>query len=172
MTISLLASAFAASLFAGAMIYAAVRDVLTMTVSDRLVIALLAAFPLLAPLAGWSLEDMAWSLVVAMMTFFVSVAFFTMGWIGGGDGKLATATVLWVGADNVLPFVTSTALFGGACALALLTLRSLTLTPAWQQREWIARLHAPTTGVPYAVAIGLAGLSVLPRTLWMGAFAG
>ncbi len=172
MTLCYLASSLAVSLFVAAMLYAAMRDVLTMTVSDRLVIALLAAFPVLAPLSGWPLEDLAWSVAVALMTFFASVAFFSLGWIGGGDGKLATVTVLWLGADSALGFVTYTALFGGAFAVGLLLFRTLTLSPAWQQTGWIARLHAPTTGIPYAVAIGLAALGMLPGTPWMGALTG
>lgn len=172
MTVDFLAGLLAVSLFAGVLIYSAMLDVLTMTVSDRLVLALLVAFPVLAPLAGWPLEDIAWSAAVLMMAFFVSVAFFAAGWIGGGDGKLATVVVLWVGADNALSFITYTTLFGGLCAVALLIYRSLTLAPALQHREWASRLHAPTTGIPYAVAIGLAALSALPSTPWMRALTG
>ncbi|HUE46763.1 MAG TPA: prepilin peptidase [Aestuariivirgaceae bacterium] len=172
MTFGLAASLLAVSLFAAAMIYSAMQDVLTMTVSDRVVIALLIGFPILAPLSGWTLEDIGWSVAVAMMTFFLGVAFFAAGWIGGGDGKLATVTVLWVGADSALDLVAYTTLLGGACAIGLLLFRTLTLSPASQQTGWIARLHAPSTGIPYAVAIGLAALSVLPGTPWMGALGG
>lgn len=172
MTFGFLANFLAVSLFVAAMIYSALLDVVTMTVSDRLVIALLAAFPVLAAVSGWPLEAIAWSAVVAMMTFFVSVALFASGWIGGGDGKLATATILWVGAENALSFVAYTTLLGGACALALLGFRRLSLAPSWQRRDWVVRLHAPSAGIPYAVAIGLAGLSLLPSTLWLGALAG
>lgn len=160
----------AVSLFVGAMIFAAVMDVLTMKVSDRLVILLLAGFVILAPLSGWSLEEMAWSVAAATMVFFASVAFFALGWVGGGDGKLATVIALWMGAQNVLPFITMTALLGGVCALGLLLFRVLPLPRSWAQRPWIARLRASETGVPYAVAIGFAALIVLPETPWMGAF--
>lgn len=172
MQLDLLASLVAVAVFVGALSYAAMRDVITMTVSDRLVLVLLAAFAVLAPLAGWPLQEMAWSAVALMITFFVSVAFFAAGWIGGGDGKLATATVLWVGAENALSFFAYTAIFGGLCAIALLVYRSRALTPALERQGWAARLHAPTAGVPYAVAIGLAGLSVLPSTLWVAPLGG
>lgn len=172
MPLDLLASLLAVAVFIGALSYAAMRDVLTMTVSDRLVLALLAAYAVLAPLAGWPLQEMAWSVAALMITFFVSVAFFAAGWIGGGDGKLATATVLWVGAENALNFVAYTAVFGGLCTIALLLYRSRAMAPALEGQAWAARLHAPTTGVPYAVAIGLAGLSVLPSTPWVAALGG
>lgn len=160
----------AVSLFVGAMVFAAVMDVLTMKVSDRLVILLLAGFVILAPLSGWSLEEMAWSVAAAMMVFFASVALFSLGWLGGGDGKLATVIALWLGAQNVLPFITMTALLGGVCALGLLLFRALPLPRAWRERPWVARLHGPETGIPYAVAIGLAALIVLPKTPWLAAF--
>ncbi len=172
MTLGVLASLLAVSLFAAAMIYSAMRDLLTMTVSDALIITLVGAFPVLAPLAGWSLEAIGWSLAAAAITFFLGVGFFAAGWIGGGDGKLATATVLWVGADSALTFIAYATLLGGVFALALLLFRTRGLSPASQSTGWIARLHAPNVGVPYAVAIGLAGLSVLPHTPWMGALAG
>lgn len=172
MTLAAIASMLAVTLFAAAMIYSAMRDVLTMTVSDTLVIAMLATFLVLAPLAGWSPEAIGWSLAATAMTFFLGVGFFAAGWIGGGDGKLATATVLWVGADSALTFIAYTTLLGGVCALALLFFRARELSPASQNTGWIARLHAPNIGIPYAVAIGLAGLSVLPDTPWMGALAG
>ena len=169
MTVNLLATSVALGLFAMAMVLAAVMDVLTMKVSDRLIALLLVGYPILAPAAGWSLEDIAWSVAAAMVVFFVSVAFFSLGWMGGGDGKLATVGVLWLGAENMVPFVTTTALVGGVCALVLLSARRLTLPRSWLQRRWAARLYAKEAGIPYAVAIGASGLIVLTNTPWVAA---
>lgn len=167
MTLSLLATIGAIGLFAGAMVLAAVMDVLTLKVSDRLVLLLAAGYAVLAPVAGWSLNDIAWSVSAAMLVFFASVAFFSLGWMGGGDGKLATVSTLWVGAQSALPFVATTALLGGVCALGLLLVKNLALPRSWLRKPWLARLHAAETGVPYAVAIGLAALLQLPNTLWI-----
>jgi prepilin peptidase CpaA len=37
---------------------------------------------------------------------------------------------------------------------------------SWYGRDWILRLHAPTTGIPYGVAIAAAGLFVFFGTHW------
>lgn len=169
MTLSSIATLGALGLFSVAMIAAAVMDVLTLTISNRIVALLLAGYAVLAPAAGWSVEDMGWSVGAAMVVFFASVALFALGWMGGGDGKLATVGTLWLGASNALTFVTTTALLGGVCALGLLLLKNASLPQSWLERPWVARLHAAETGVPYAVAIGLAGLIVLPNTLWIAA---
>lgn len=142
-----------------------------MQVSDRIVVLLLASFLVLAPLAGWPLESIVFGMAAALIAFFASVALFTLGWMGGGDGKLITVSVLWVGADQATDFVVHTALLGGLCALFLLVFRRLSLPSNWQDKAWIVRLHAPETGVPYAVAIGIAGLISLPQTPWLAVIA-
>ena len=161
-------AAFAgASLFAAAMIRAAVLDVLTMTVSNRLVVALLVAFLVLAPASGWTMYDVGFSLAAAMIVLFASAGFFALGWIGGGDGKLASVVTLWIGAAAAFDFITYTALFGGICGLGLLAFKRMPLPPTWLRSAPVARLHAPSTGIPYAVAIALAALLVLPTTPWI-----
>ena len=46
-----------------------------------------------------------------------------MGWIGGGDAKLAAATALWFGFDHLLDYLLYASLFGGALTLVLLQFR-------------------------------------------------
>ena len=170
MTLDLIASTTAILAFAAAMARSAVDDVLTMTVSDRLCLLLLLLFPILAPMSGWPLDKIGFSMAVAVIIFFTCVALFAFGWIGGGDGKLATVTVLWVGADQAYHFLLYSAMLGGLCAVLLLAFRRSSLPTAWREKAWIARLHATDTGVPYAVAISLAGVFVLPDTMWANAF--
>lgn len=170
MSLTLVASAAAVASFAGAMVYSALRDVLTMQVSDRVVLMLLGLFPILAPLSGWTLESMLLSTALAMIVFFASVGFFALGWMGGGDGKLITVSVLWLGTDQTVGFIFYTALVGGLCTACLLGFRRLALPLVWQSKAWIVRLHRPENGAPYAVAIGSAGLIVLPHTLWLKDF--
>ena len=166
-TLNAFAALVAVPLFAAAMIRAAVMDVLTMTISNRLVVALLVAFAVLAPASGWSMHDIWLSLAAATIVLFASAGFFAMGWIGGGDGKLAAVATLWLGAASALDFVTYTALAGGICGIGLLAFRRIDLPAEWRRRTAVARLHAPDTGIPYALAIALAALAVLPGTPWM-----
>jgi prepilin peptidase CpaA len=90
-----------------------------------------------------------------------------VGWIGGGDAKLLAVTALWFGADHTAAYLLVTALLGGAFTLGVLLFRMQAL-PAWlPDGSWIARLHAEQAGVPYGVAMALAGLVVFPATPWM-----
>src|SRR5690554_1453459 len=99
MTISIVAAYLGALIFPAAMIYAALGDLTTMTIPNRLVLALLAAFLLLAPLTGLGFQELLLDAGVAAGVFIVAFFLFGAGWIGGGDAKLATVTALWLGAD-------------------------------------------------------------------------
>ena len=57
----------------------------------------------------------------------VAFGFFTRGWIGGGDAKLAAATALWLGFDHLLAYLVYASLFGGALTLLLLQFRTMPL---------------------------------------------
>ena len=43
----------------------------------------------------------------------VTFTFFSRGWIGGGDAKLAAATALWLGFDQLMNYLLYASLFGG-----------------------------------------------------------
>jgi prepilin peptidase CpaA len=167
MTIASAAMLAAIIIFVCAMMYVAVNDLLRMTIINTLCLLLCGAYFVLAPLAGFRLEMIGISIASALTVLFFSVAFFAMGWIGGGDGKLATVTALWVGADQTVPYVTYAALFGGVLTVALIAFRRFEVPMTWHDRAWIARLHSRESGVPYGVALALAGLVVLGDTVWV-----
>ena len=154
-------------IFGYAMVYAALTDLTTMTIRNSLVLVLLAAYAVLAPLAGFTPQEIGLSAAVAAGTLLVGFLFFARGWIGGGDAKLAAVTVLWFGADHTPAYLVYTALFGGAFTLLILRFRALVL-PVWlMNRPWVARLHAQGASVPYGVAMAVAALVVFPETRWM-----
>ena len=157
------------ALFPLGVAFGAATDVVSMTIPNRLVLALLAGFVLLAPVVGMDLETFALHLAAGAIVLAVSFACFAFGWIGGGDAKLATAAALWLGAESLLAYLVYAALFGGGLTLLLLQLRMMPLPASWQARPWIARLHGRQTGVPYGVALAAAALVVLPGTPWMAA---
>jgi prepilin peptidase CpaA len=142
MMISALTAPAGMLIFSYTMIYAAVTDLTTMTIRNRLVLVLLAAYVVLAPLAGFTPHEIGLSAAIAAGTLLVGFLFFARGWIGGGDAKLAAVTVLWFGADHTPAYLVYTALFGGAFTLLILWFR-IRVLPAWlQSSPWIARLHA------------------------------
>ena len=48
---------------------------------------------------------------------------FAMGWVGGGDAKVAAAAALWFGFAHLMNYLLYASLFGGALTLLLLQFR-------------------------------------------------
>ncbi len=152
------------------MAFAACSDLFTMRISNRVSIALIAGFLPLALLLDMSpatiLLHLSCGAAILVMTF----AFFSFGWIGGGDAKLAAATAIWLGWDNILEYGVVAALYGGALTLALLVVRRWPLPVILLRRAWIARLHDEKSGIPYGIALAAAGLMIYPHTqVWLRA---
>ena len=153
--------------FPTAMVFAALLDVMTMKIRNHLVVALILGYLVLAPLAGMALAEIGLSIALAALVLAVGFTLFSLGWIGGGDAKLATATVLWLGAGQVLAYLFYTAAIGGVLALAILAFRRMPLPPAWRLPPWLERLHSEPVGVPDGAAMAPAALLVFPDTPWM-----
>ena len=153
--------------FPVAMAWAAASDLITMTISNKLSLALVAGFVALAPLSGMDLETFGLHVAVAAIVLAATFGFFAAGWIGGGDAKFSAAVALWLGWSHALDFLALSAVFGGVLTLIILTYRRA-LLPAFALRQhWLARLYDKNAGVPYGVALAAAALVVYPDTVWM-----
>jgi prepilin peptidase CpaA len=161
-------SQVAAAIFAFAMVYAGLTDLTTMRIRNNLCLWLFVSYAALAPLMGFTVEQIAWSAALAAGLLAVSFILFAFGWMGGGDGKLLAVTALWLGVDVAPTFLIYTGLFGGVLTLAVLQLRLVGLPAFLGNRPWITRLQSDNSGVPYGVAITLAALVVFPQTRWFG----
>ncbi len=153
--------------FPALMIFSALSDLFTMTISNRISLALIAVFVPIALLAGLPAQEIAIHLACGLGVLILTFAMFAFGWIGGGDAKLAAATAVWLGWRHLGDFGLQTALIGGVLTLAILSARQMPL-PAFAVRvEWMARLHDRKAGVPYGIALAIAGLLIFPETgLW------
>ena len=151
-------STIAMLLFPIAMALAASSDLLTMRISNKLVILLIVAFFVVAMGISLPIEQVAMHIACAFAVLLVSFTLFAFGWIGGGDAKLAAATTLWLGFGLTLPYLVYAGILGGALTLTILILRSLPLTPFLARYRWLERLHDRKSGVPYGIALALAGL--------------
>jgi prepilin peptidase CpaA len=156
-------------LFPALMAFAASSDLLTMTISNRLSLALAGGFFLLALATGMSLHAFGMHLGAAAAVLVAAFVFFSRGWIGGGDAKLAAATALWFGFDHLLDYMIYASLFGGALTLAILQFRKLPLPSVLARQAWVLRLHESGGGVPHGIALAAAALVVYPKTGWMPA---
>jgi prepilin peptidase CpaA len=158
-------------LFPAMMAFAASSDLLTMTISNRVLLILTGGFFALAFAGGMSMADILSHLGAACIVLLAAFGFFTRGWIGGGDAKLAAATAWWLGFDHLLTYLVYASLFGGVLTLALLKFRMSPLPGALARQDWLERLHRKDAGVPYGIALAAAALAVYPDTPWMSAIA-
>jgi len=157
-------------MFPALMAFAASSDLLTMTISNRLSLALAGGFFLLALASGMDLAVVGMHLAAAALVLTIAFVCFARGWIGGGDAKLAAATALWFGFDYLLDYLLYASLFGGVLTLLLIQFRQLPLPAMLARQPWILRLHEKGGGVPYGIALAAAALMIYPETGWMRAF--
>ena len=109
-----------ALVFPTLMAYAAFSDLFTMRISNWLVIAVGAAYFVLALVTQLDWALVGWASATAAAALAVAFVFFAFGWIGGGDAKLIAATVLWTGLALLLQYLIYAALLGGALTLIIL----------------------------------------------------
>jgi prepilin peptidase CpaA len=163
----MLADAIRLLLFPALMAFAASSDLITMTISNRVSLTLVATFFALALVWHMPFSEIGLHAGAAAAVLVVAFVFFARGWIGGGDAKLAAATALWLGFDQLLNYLIVASLFGGALTLAILRFRALPLPRLLAGQAWAERLHRMDTGIPYGIALALAALTIYPDTPWM-----
>ncbi|MFL5006475.1 MAG: prepilin peptidase [Microvirga sp.] len=136
---------------AAILVVAAVIDVRTFTISNRLNLTI----ALLAPVYWMSVALPPWpgfaiQLASATAVFILLAAAFYAGLMGGGDVKLAAALALWFPPVATVKFLVLMSIAGGALTLAVLAWHRL------KQREGKPE-------VPYGVAIAVGGLVILTQ---------
>jgi prepilin peptidase CpaA len=167
MTISTFAATCGLILFPLAMIYAGLMDLVTLTIRNTLVLGIACAWILLAPLAGFDWNELAASAGVGAAVLAITFTFFALGWIGGGDAKLAAVTALWFQPHEALIFFAYASVLGGFLTLGILQLRTGAMPMLFYRVPWIAQLHDSRAGVPYGAAMAPAALIVFPDTQWV-----
>jgi prepilin peptidase CpaA len=156
-------------IFPALMAFAASSDLFTMTISNRVTVALVLGFLAMALMTGLPPQAMLEHGGAALLVLVVSFLLFARGWIGGGDAKLAAATALWFGWSHLFDYVLYASLLGGVLTLGLLQFRKFALPAPLAAMNWVERLHRPEGGVPYGIALAAAALLIYPYTGWMQA---
>jgi prepilin peptidase CpaA len=153
--------------FPALMALSASMDLLTLTIPNRICLSLALGYLALAALAGVPAVDMLLNISCALAILAMAFAMFCLGWVGGGDAKLAAATALWLGWSSILDYGVSAAIYGGVLSLIILSARMAPLPAALARFAWVARLHDGETGVPYGIALAAAGLMQYPGSrIW------
>ncbi|MGV2102947.1 MULTISPECIES: A24 family peptidase [unclassified Rhizobium] len=143
---------------------AALSDLFTMTIPNRVSLVLALSFLLTAPLVGMQFEAIGLSLVAGLAVFMACFALFALNIMGGGDAKLLSAAALWFGLTNSLVlFVAAVGLFGGLLTFAILLLRT--------QSNTILAMGVPVPNslilakkIPYGIAIAAGGFIAFPSS--------
>ena len=156
-------------LFPALMAFAAASDLFTMTISNRVSLALAAGFLALALLSGMGLYDILSHLGAGASVLTVAFVCFAMGWVGGGDAKVAAGAALWFGFGHLMNYLVYASLFGGVLTLLLLQFRQWPLPYAFSGQTWLLRLHAKESGIPYGIALAIGALMIYPETEWIRA---
>jgi prepilin peptidase CpaA len=157
--------------FPAIMAFAGSIDLLTMTIPNRVSLALVAAFPVAAALIGMDWTTFASHLGAGALMLIVGIGMFARGWLGGGDAKLLAAAALWLGFEHLPGYLLLVAVAGGVLALLVLSYRSW-VPPVWMLgQSWAMRLHDRKVGIPYGIALASAALWIYPSTPWFTSFA-
>lgn len=147
------------------MAFAAVSDMLSMTIANRVSLLLVVTFAIVAPLTGMEWLDYGWHFAAAGLVLLVTFGLFAMGGMGGGDAKLMAATALWMGFGiELIQYLVAAAFIGGALTLAILAYRRSALAVFTSHNMFLRYFADPKAGVPYGVALGAAGLFTFPQT--------
>ncbi|MDL2406676.1 prepilin peptidase [Rhizobium calliandrae] len=143
---------------------AALSDLFTMTIPNRVSLVLFGAFMVLAPLLGLTWTDIGMHFAGATIVFCVCFALFAVNVMGGGDAKLLAASALWFGIDpSLLSFLIHVAFLGGVVTIFILMVRS--------QTNAILAMGLPVPNslliakkIPYGIAIAIGGFLVFPSS--------
>ena len=127
----------------GAVAFAAAMDLLTMKIPNRVSALMVLAFFPLALLAGLGAWDILYHVAAGLAVLALGVLLFIPGWFGGGDAKLMAAIALWIGPDNLFPYIFWVAMAGGMIATVFSSVRSVPLPRAVARRGLGAAVAPP-----------------------------
>jgi prepilin peptidase CpaA len=151
-------------LFPACLAFAAVMDLLTMTIPNRVSIIMACSFILIAAFSGLGLSEVGLHLAGCAIVFAVCFALFSFNVMGGGDAKLLAASALWFGFDqSLLLFITYVAYVGGLVTILIIVLRSRS------QSILATGLPLPHSllnakKIPYGIAIAIGGFLAYPSS--------
>ena len=156
-----------ACLYPIALFWAAVSDLATMTIPNRLTLGLAVIFVPVALLSHLSLTGWGIHLGLGLAGLVIGMMLFALRFMGGGDAKLIAAASLWLGFQGVIALFLYTAIFGGLLTLGLMALRQYFSLYAPKLPHWLGQHLEPRGGIPYGIAICAGGIVALWQSDFM-----
>ncbi|MEW9834805.1 A24 family peptidase [Mesorhizobium marinum] len=147
------------------MVFAALSDMLSMTIANRVSLLLIAVFAVVAPLTGMGWAAVGAHFAAGALVLAVTFGLFALGGMGGGDAKLMSATAIWMGLSlNLVEYLVVSTVIGGALTLAIVGYRNSALAVYTGGNPFLRHLADSKTGIPYGIALGLGGLVTYPSS--------
>jgi len=129
-------------LFPALMAFAAASDLFTMTISNRVSLVLAAGFLVLALMSGIAPYDILIHVGAGAAVLVLGFGCFAMGWMGGGDAKVAAAAALWFGFAHLFGLSGLCLAVRRRLTLLLLQFRQWPLPYLLAGQPWLIKLHA------------------------------
>lgn len=151
--------------FPFAMVFAAISDLLSMKIQNRVSVILVLTFAVVAPFTGMGWTAFSLHFAAGLLALVMTFGLFAAGGMGGGDAKLISATALWMGLSPLLAeYLLYSAALGGLLTIIILALRASPLSVLAGANGFLPHIFNTKLGVPYGVALGGAGLLLAPET--------
>jgi prepilin peptidase CpaA len=141
--------------------WAAFSDLTTMTIPNRLNIALAVAFVPVALLTHLSLAGWGIHFGLGLAGLALGMVFFALRFMGGGDAKLLAAASLWLGFEGFIALFIYTAIYGGVLTLGLMSMRRYFAIHGPKMPPWLGRHFEPKGDIPYGIAICAGGIAAI-----------
>jgi prepilin peptidase CpaA len=136
-----------------ALVYACIDDWRRRIIENWLTGGIALAAPVLWVANGYTWwPDIGVQVIMAVALFMVFFVFFVLGMMGGGDVKLIAALALWFPLVTMVSLLTVMAIVGGVLTLVMMI------------RHRIRKDDQPLE-IPYGIAIAIAGLWAIIRTI-------
>ena len=147
-------------------IYGAASDLFSMTIPNRITLALMIGFMVMALWMKMDWVTIGWHWAMFALVLTITFTLFAFGVIGGGDAKLAAAIALWMGWEHSLVYFLLAAFLGGVLTILILKIRNIPM-PDWILRQqWAADIYRAER-IPYGISMGIAALMIYAQTIWM-----
>lgn len=159
----------------GLFMWAAVTDLRSYLIPNRICFAIVALYPVywLAGYVGGMPVSWSDGVLAAALVFALGFVFFSMGVVGGGDVKLATAVALWTGLNWLVMLALIVGIAGGILSIGIVAARAAAIyrlpsdvrAVAYPYGRFITFRAILRTPAPYGAAISFGGLFIIYRLL-------
>ncbi|HWK69106.1 MAG TPA: prepilin peptidase [Rhizobiaceae bacterium] len=147
------------------MAFAAISDMLSMTIANRIPVLLVASFAVIAPLTGMDWQSLGLHFAAGGMVLALTFGLFAVGAMGGGDAKLLAATSLWFGFGlELLQYLVAASFIGGLLTIGIMSFRNSFLAAFVSHNLFLRHIANAKLGVPYGIALGIGGLLTYPSS--------